>query len=195
VKQKGILLFEILVAAMLLVLGAGFITLASQNFTRLVYSLHYRNIAISLLRDVVEFGEANFVSSQCKFEYAYNSAAKKYGSIYTGTIPLCGSTNNSTCCVNPFECLGDILEKGYVPKENPQSVRIVYEGLTTNQLPDGTNLPCDSSGTACKKYYTIRVKIYWSEVNRQCKEELLVAPVGFAMTQGLSLDLQDFWEE
>lgn len=187
---------EILIAAILLLLGAGFIALASQNFTRLVHSLHYRNIALSLLRDVVEFGESDFVLSQCKFEYAYQPLTKKYESVYTGTEPLCGSTITGECCVDPFERLGDILVKGYVPKTDPESVRMVYEGVTSYTLPDGTELPCyDEDKTACRKYYTIRVKIFWTEDGRQCEEELIVAPVGFAMTQGLTLDLQDFWEE
>ncbi|HNQ50364.1 MAG TPA: hypothetical protein PLP56_07085 [Candidatus Omnitrophota bacterium] len=194
-KNKGVLLLEVLVAAILLLLGAGFIALASQNFTRLVHSLHYRNIALSLLRDVVEFGESDFVLSHCKFEYAYQPAVQKYESVYTGSAPLCGSTIDGTCCVDPFEKLGDILEKKYVPESDPLSVRMVYEGLTSETLPDGTALPCDETKTACKKYYSIRVTIFWTEAGRPMHEELLVAPVGFAMTQGLSLDLQDFWEE
>jgi Tfp pilus assembly protein PilE len=273
--RRGFLLMELLISIIILLIGAGFIFGAYYNFSNLVSHLHYRSVALNLLRNAVEFGEADFVLSKCEFVYEYDPVNKRYGyydslnqrwggrcttccdrrntvsCVYNSTTrenscactncckmcqdeghffgsqkrkqfpcpdskpPLCSNVQQVSCCVDPFQRFGDILSRKLVPKSDPESVRIVYRGTVSNTMPDGTVIPCRNKGWTmqdgevgegdairdythigqCFNYYTINVKMTWKDQDRNYTEELSVAPVGFAMTQGLALAIGDFTEE
>lgn len=193
------MLLEVLICLVLLVMISGVLIRTFVNFQGLTAKLHYRNTAYNLMRDAMEFGEADIVLSNCAYTYAYNPAKDAYESECTtcsSSLPECSSTKFAEdCCIDPFKFLEDIKARKLVPEQHPNSVKIRYWSTVSQSMPDGTKLPCDESGTACRQYFTIHVGAEWTDRGKQNTVELSSAPIAYGMTQGLSLRLKEFWEE
>lgn len=197
-KRRGFLLLEVLICLVLLVLISAILIGVFLNFRNLMAKLHYRNTAYSLMRDIIEFGEADIVLLDCNFAYEYKPAKDVYESTCTSKFPLCTSTAvpAGECCMDPFIFLDDIKAKNLVPEKHPDSVKMKYWSTVSRRLPDGTKLPCaDAEETNCRQYFTIHVSTEWIDRGQKNQVELSVAPVSYAMTQGFSLQVKDFWEE
>jgi len=178
-KNKGLTLFEVMIAGLILCVAVGFFVISYVGFESRLAAYRYHYTAVNLLRDCLEFGESARFAHWFWLKYNYSAGEDKY--------KLTQWEYFNPANDDPFDYMGDIKSKDMVPKDYPDDVTIEYEAK-----------PYSFSGTG--DLYLSKAKITWKEnlpgksqaVYRE--EELAVVPVTHYNDQ-FNLATGRFWWE
>ena len=188
-KESGLSLLEVLISAMILALVVSAVAAVHVSIRSLSKELEYRFVAISLAKEVLEWGEAGNFSHQTRMKYYYSGATKctlPYGPLEGGDNPgPCDNIDDSgrrglnvtegygikewyifnDTDPSPFTNLGDIGKKHLVPKRAPESVEIYYRVELVPGYP--------------RKYYQETVEVSWQvdQGGRRHNQTLSVIPI------------------
>ncbi|MBI3507673.1 MAG: hypothetical protein HY059_22795 [Proteobacteria bacterium] len=161
-RQRGQVLIEVLVASVLLAMAAGYIASSILNSKRMFKTSTYQYVAVNLARDVLEFGISTNYYHDNSMDYRFN------GSGYSG---------------NGWDSLmqlGDIKQRGLVPKGSPNSV-VIQWSVRRNTLFYG--------------HFLHHVNVSWEEDGVKHSRDLATVPITLTNDQ-LHLELSQFtWKE
>ena len=171
--KRGFSLIEVLVAAVTLVLVITGTAVTFTSIKRLSHRVSYRYSALNIAKDILEFGESAVnITSPFTMRYEYSPGWGDYRVVSaTGINPLTQD--------HPFNPLGDIKQKGLVPRGAPNSVRIFYN-VTREAL----------------YYYELlhTVRIEWREEPSEPMSNLSLAVVPItSVNNQLQLNVREFW--
>jgi len=171
-RKRGVTLFEILVASVMLVLIVGGTSVSIASMKRLSAKISYRFSALDLARDVMEFGEDIPVTHGYSLKYAYDPSYSQYR--------VTESTNyNPATDESPFASgrMGDIKSKGYVPRNDPEGVEITYKVV---------------SEPAYYYQYVQTVKVSWREAPSEPRQQLVLGGMAIVpLNNQLGLDIRE----
>ena len=192
-KNKGFSLIEVLVTAVILAIVVGGAVVAHLSIRQLSRETVYHYTALNLAKEVLEFGEAGSFGHQLGMKYCYSLQSYPCNTITIPPTLNCGSegSNGSSgyglkewkcwggATPDPFSYLGDIEDKGLVPKGAPHSVVIYW---WAEEDPNFYNA------------YQQTVEIIWQEEQTGLiKQEVLsVIPIRSVNDQ-LRLTTAEFW--
>ena len=178
-KNRGLTLFEVMIAAMILVVAVGFFVVTYIGFESRLASYRYHYTAVNLLRDCLEFGESARFAHWFWLKYNYQPSEDRY--------KLTQWEYFAPGNADPFDYMGDIKSKGMVPLDYPDDVTITYEARMHN-FPDTGDMYLSKATISWKENLPGRSQATYRE------EELSVVPITHYNDQ-FSLSTGRFWWE
>ncbi|MBI3507674.1 MAG: hypothetical protein HY059_22800 [Proteobacteria bacterium] len=170
-------MIEVLIASVLLAMAAGYIASSILNSKRMFKTSTYQYVAVNLAREVLEFGVSTSYYHDNGMEYRYVPGQGYRG--IPGYYDGAGGGHRWSGWWNTMD-LGDIKQRGLVPKGAPDSVVIQWDVVRDPLFYNN---------------FVHRVNITWEEDGVKHSRDLATVPISLTNDQ-LHLELSQFtWKE